>query len=660
VSQSQTKYCDSIGNILPTTPVLPSLPREEVVGGGLCTVDQWENSEKVVCLNKREKQNKKNILPEYNSKNTTKQYRHYHPATTELSTLALDLETYAEPKIGRKGRITSTSDALAPRKAEIRLLTVGDQDGNIRQFDLRDSPHLPSEILSALCGTGELVIHNAAFELLFLQTKFGILPEHVFCTLTASRLLDPHKTIRHSLGPVLERYLEVELPKEYGASDWGAMMLTAGQLQYARDDVRYLLRLRAVLVSALTQADLLHVFALEMALLPIITRMELHGFAVDVDRLKALLPQQRAKAEAKLQAAREAFGKADFNPNSSDQVLAAFKEVGIELVKFNPDGSQKETSEEELLCTIDDQRAQLVLEYRKADKLASAMASLLKNVCRDGRIYAQFNPLGATSGRFSSRNPNLQQVPKKGAREVRSVFVASSAERSLIVADYSQIELRVAALVAGESVMINAFKERADLHSKIAAVSLQISVAQVTLEQRDIGKTVNFGFLYGRSAEGYRSGVRKDYGLILTPEQAVHYRDSFFSTYPAIAAWHDECRHKAKDPKNDRTRTIFGRLLRAQKEGAWARFNLWTNYVVQGACADLLKLAMIKVASILPSDCHLAATVHDELIYDVPLDLAEQYRGMVRLAMEEAFIEMFGSAVPIVAEAKVCKNWGGK
>ena len=166
--------------------------------------------------------------------------------------------------------------------------------------------------------------------------------------------------------------------------------------------------------------------------------------------------------------------------------------------------------------------------------------------------------------------------------------------------------------------------------------------------------------MYGRSAEGYRRGVCKDYGLILTSAEARAYRNAFFTIYPAIAAWHQDCQRKAKDPNNNQTRTIFGRRLVAQRDDPWARFNLWTNYVVQGACADLLKAAMVKIASILPSDCHLVATVHDELIYDAPAAPAEEYRGMISLVMEEVFSEIFGTAVPIVAEAKVCTNWAQK
>jgi DNA polymerase I-like protein with 3'-5' exonuclease and polymerase domains len=578
---------------------------------------------------------------------------------TLTPSMALDFETYSEPKIGRKGRITATKDALDPFRGEIRLVSLADAEGDILQFDLREAPNLPPEILDAL-GRRELVIHNAAFELRFLATKFGLKPERVFCTLTASRLLDPLKTVQHALGAVLERYLDVKLPKKHGWSDWGAFVLTECQLQYARDDVRYLHRLRGLLAGALAEEDLTHVFDLEMALLPIITRMELRGFPVDIDQLKAVLSEQKAKVQTKLQEVREAFGKPDLNPNSPDQVLEIFKGAGIELVKSNPDGSQQETTEEELLCTIDDPRAALILEYRKADKLAATLSSLLEVVREDGRIYARFNPLGAATGRFSSKDPNLQQVPKKGARHVRGLFVAGEPLRRLIVADYSQIELRVAALVADESVMIDSFRDRIDLHSKIAAASLRIPIALVTPEQRNIGKTINFGFLYGRSAEGYRRGVRKDYGLVLSSAQARDYRNAFFATYPAVASWHEECRRKAEDPGNNRARTRFGRLLCAQKDDAWARFNLWTNYVVQGSCADLLKMAMIKIASILPSDCHLVATVHDELIYEAPLSLAEQCCGMIRLGMEETFSEMFGVSVPIVAEAKVCANWAEK
>jgi DNA polymerase I len=208
--------------------------------------------------------------------------------------------------------------------------------------------------------------------------------------------------------------------------------------------------------------------------------------------------------------------------------------------------------------------------------------------------------------------------------------------------------------------MIEAFKRREDLHSKIAAVNLRKPLSEVTRAERgSVGKSTNFGFIYGQGAEGFMVYARTEYGLILELKEATRFRSNFFKTYPALRAWHEECWRKAKNNMAE-ARTIYGRLLRAQADTAWARFNLWTEYVVSGSCADLLKAAMVRIASILPSDVHLVATVHDELIYDAPLDLAEQYCGMIRMAMEEVFVEMFGHGVPIEVEAKVCTNWGEK
>jgi DNA polymerase I len=464
--------------------------------------------------------------------------------------------------------------------------------------------------------------------------------------LTASRLLDPEKSVPHSLGPVIERYLDLKLSKEHGASDWGAMVLTAEQLQYARDDVRYLLRLREMLLAKLEEAGLLDVFGLETPLLPVIARMELHGFQVDTPRLASMLALQEKQARDLEKEIRLWFGDLKLNPASPDQLVAAFKKAGIGL----------EDTEEKTLRAITDERAALILEYRGAAKLASSIEGLLEAQC-EGRIYARFNPLGAVTGRFSSKSPNLQNITRG---PLRSCFIPSSSERALIIADYSQIELRVAALVAGESVMVEAFKRREDLHYKIAAVNLRKPISEVTRAERgSVGKSTNFGFIYGQSAEGFMVYARTEYGLILELKEATRFRNNFFDTCPALRAWHKECHRKGKDNMAE-ARTIYGRLLRAQADTAWARFNLWTEYVVSGSCADLLKATMVRIAAILPSDVHLVATVHDELIYDAPFGEAEQYCGMIRLAMEEVFSEMFGKDVPIEVESKVCANWGEK
>jgi twinkle protein len=198
------------------------------------------------------------------------------------------------------------------------------------------------------------------------------------------------------------------------------------------------------------------------------------------------------------------------------------------------------------------------------------------------------------------------------------------------------------------------------LHRKIAAANLRKTPEEVTKAERNtVGKSTNFGFLYGQGAKGFRVYARTTYDLELTSLQAETFRANFFRMYPALKRWHEDCWHEAKAGAKE-ARTILGRLLLPQFDSEWSRFNMLINYVVQGSCADLLKLAMVKIAPLMPSDAHLVATVHDELVYDVPASKAEQYRDTIRMAMEEAFVEMFGAVVPVEVEAKVCSNWEEK
>ena len=138
------------------------------------------------------------------------------------------------------------------------------------------------------------------------------------------------------------------------------------------------------------------------------------------------------------------------------------------------------------------------------------------------------------------------------------------------------------------------------------------------------GKSTNFGFLYGQSAKGFAAYAKTNYGLSLSIEDAERFRENFFCTYPALRRWHVECKRKSVNSGNDSARTVMGRLLLARKDDSWARFNMFTEYVVSGSCADLIKAAMVKVSSVMPPDVHLVATVHDELVLDAPADMAKQ------------------------------------
>jgi DNA polymerase I-like protein with 3'-5' exonuclease and polymerase domains len=194
--------------------------------------------------------------------------------------LALDIETYCKIEGGKSKATRSARGALDPHESDIRLVSLADPEGHIELFDLKDAP-LSDEVMAAL-GRAQLIIHNAAFELRFLGAKFGLIPENVFCTMTASRLLDPSKMISHDLGSAVGRHLSEYVPKELGASDWGGNLSDA-QRRYALRDVFYLHRLRDHLSQELDKAGLLKVFELEIKLLSIVARMELFGFSINAE-----------------------------------------------------------------------------------------------------------------------------------------------------------------------------------------------------------------------------------------------------------------------------------------------------------------------------------------------------------------------------------------
>jgi DNA polymerase I-like protein with 3'-5' exonuclease and polymerase domains len=560
--------------------------------------------------------------------------------------LACDLETCAEVKVSRRGtpKIRSTAEALNPFKGEIRLLTLADGEGNIRSFDFREG-ELPDEIRAALSSC-PLIIHNACFDLLFLKVKLAIAPRApVFCTLTASRLLEPVRGVSHSLKAALERYLKINLPKEHGASDWGAFVLTEEQLAYARNDVRHLHKLVTTLQKEIETASLERVFALEMELIPIVVAMEYHGFTVDRVKLEQIRTSALEQGSRLSRELRTLFGLPTLNPASPVELLEAFKASGIEL----PD------TDESTLSALQDERVAILLAYREAAKLEATAKTLLKAIGTDGRIHARFNPIGSLAGRFSSKGPNLQNVTR-GA--LRTCFIPSTADRALVVADYSQIELRIGAYFAQDKVMLDAFGARKDLHRATAAAVLSKKVADVTRADRQLAKAVNFGFLYGQQANGFRTYARTQYGIVLDFAQATELRDKFFGCYHGLAKWHHAAWQKAQEGV-ECARTVLGRLLRAQGGRDWDRFQLHTNYTVQGSAADVIKTAMAKVTSLIPSDVRLVATVHDELVFDCPSAEAPQYTGIIRAVMEDAFHELF-PGLPIEVEAKQCAHWAEK
>ncbi|HMO51214.1 MAG TPA: DNA polymerase [Kiritimatiellia bacterium] len=547
--------------------------------------------------------------------------------------IALDLETY-----GPKGYETD------PWRGNIRLLTLSLPGGPPWLIDLQAIGYALGP-LGPVMSSGVVVGHNLKFDALWLKLKCGLAMPNLWDTMTASRLLTAGTRERNSLEAVVERHLGIKLDKTAQTAPWGGNLAPA-QIRYAAADVIHLHNLQATLEKALAEAGLSEVYRMEMELLPAIVDMEARGFPVDKETLEAFHTEAIKAANEEQARLRQLFGRPDLNPASPVQLKAALAHKFIDVAS---------TGEEALIEAGDQLYIPAILAYREASKRAQQTKSLLEAVAPDGRIHSRFDPTGTETGRFSSRDPNLQNVPRG---PVRSAFAAPEGY-SLVVADYSQIELRVAAAIAGEPKMIEAYRNGIDLHRLTAALVLEKQPETVTKDDRQLAKAVNFGLLYGQSARGLVKYAKSVYGVEMSEARSREIRERFFAGYPMLKAWQDKTQYASADATEIRTITGRRRLLLSGSEYGWQRFASSLNTPVQGGSADGIKKAVILIAQRLPPDCGLVSTVHDELIALAPADKAEQAKQILVASMIEAMSALFPT-VPVEVEAAIGQNWGAK
>lgn len=549
--------------------------------------------------------------------------------------IALDLETYGN----RKG------DGLDPWRGDIRLLTVCREGGPVWMLDLMAIGYELGP-LATILASAPVIAHNAKFDALWLRVKCGLGLPKVFCTLTAARLLAAGTKPGNNLDQCLERFLGIEPGKDQSRSDWGSMLLTEEQFAYAARDVAHLHDLAKALETGIEDAALERVWTLESALLPRVVEMEAAGIRVDVEKLREIATDAKAHAAKASADLREALGAPSLNPASPAQLLAALRSQGIAL---------ESTAEESLKAADDGRIIPLILAHREASKRGQQAESLIEHVKTDGRIHARFEPTGTATGRFSSKEPNLQNV---GRGELREAFVPAPGHR-FIVADYSQVELRAAAAIAGETKMIEAYRAGADLHRRTAATVLGKPESEVSKEDRQKSKMANFGLCYGQSAPGLVRFASSSYGIALDVEEAKEIRTAFFRTYGHLRQWHGESHRQAERGVTEVRTRLGRRRLIPETASEWERFTALVNTPVQGGCADGMKQAIVTLAERLPDTARLISTVHDEVIVEVPETEAEQICGLVAATMKEAMEALFPE-VPIEVEAGTCKHWGEK
>jgi DNA polymerase-1 len=393
----------------------------------------------------------------------------------------------------------------------------------------------------------------------------------------------------------------------------------------------------------------------EWPLLPVLAEMEIAGVELDAPFLHGVgerLEQQAASLKEQVyHLAGEEFNLS--SPAQLSQILYGRLGLSAAGVKRGKTGISTAASELEKLRGTHP-IIELIMQFRELDKLISTYVNALPALVKaDGRIHTSFNQTIAQTGRLSSTSPNLQNIPVRTevGRQIRTAFVAP-AGRVLVSADYSQIELRVAAALSGDENMIKTFRAGADLHAATAAELYGVSLAEVTKEQRNAAKTINFGVLYGMSAHGLSVATDMD------GREASEFINRYFGVRPRLREYVDGVKEFAR--ANQYVETFFGRR-RACPEINSTNFmvrsgaeRMAVNVPIQGTAADVMKLAMIQVARRLPADCRLLLQIHDELIVEAPEARADDTAALMR----EVMSGVVDLGVPLAVDTAVGRNWG--
>ena len=544
-------------------------------------------------------------------------------------------------------RLARSSDSLAPLR---RLLaaTLPVKIGHNLKFDAKWVRHyLGVELCGEFDSRGE---NRDAVE------RGGL-----FDTLLASQLVSAgEQEDRHSLASVSERYLGVPVDKTQQVSNWGGP-LSAAQLEYAARDAELMLPLRAKLVEALRANALTRTAQLEFECVAPLAELELTGVYLEQDCWRAKLKEiQRRRDELHEQLqdelAEEPAQQSLFGPARADINLDSHVQLTRALTRVLPDPSRIPDSTrnwklEPLAAEFPVVRH--ILDYRTLQKTLKFGETLLEAVNKEtGRIHTHFHQIGAPTGRMSSTDPNVQQIPH--AFDMRRCFRAP-AGRKLLVADYSQIELRILADFTGDPGFVEAFRSGADLHRTTAAQVFNVKVEDVTKEQRDFAKRLNFGVVYGIGARRFAllTGLKES--------EAEDLLKRYFATYRGLDAWLREAGFKAV---RERTapRTVAGRLFRfnfdpEDKQAASLAQRNGKNAPIQGSSADIIKRALRLLHDRLRgTEARIVNVVHDEVVVECPEEGAEETKEVVREAMCAAGAE-YVQSVPIVAEAAVTDEW---
>jgi len=561
------------------------------------------------------------------------------PAIGQAKILAVDTET----------------TGLNPHDHKLRLIQIAIAGLPVFVIDCFSFfPEGVETIKTILESRAVKIFQNAKFDLQFFM-KLQIFPHPIFDTMLAGQLLRTSGgASRASLAALAQHYLNETISKDEQKSNWNGK-LSESQLAYAAHDADILLRLREAMVAQIYENNLSEIAIIEFSCVSAIAQTEFAGINLDTASWRDLLANTEKERDKALDTLYTYTEKpmTQMNLLGEDVVMGHnFDSNPFVLKLLHANGiNVASTSKQDLALHINSPLVRVISSYCKAAKsLSGFLTPMLAMIHpKTGRLHPRYGQIGAWSGRMSCSNPNIQQIPRSKA--FRACFKAMPGAK-LIAADYSQIELRVAAEITGDTRMIKAYQNGEDLHNLTASLMLAKPVDAITKQERQAAKAVNFGLIYAMGAAGLKQYSLQSYGVDMTIEQAEDFRGRFFKAYTSIARWHSSLK---KSPPTE-SRTLSGRKFVFSSDAGLSGL---CNAPVQGTAADITKKALGLLAQRLKgTSAYIVGIVHDEILLETLSQNVGEVAKLLKSTMEEAGASIL-KHVPCKADVNIADSWGG-
>lgn len=510
------------------------------------------------------------------------------------------------------------------------------------------------------------VAHNAMFELQHLSSLDGLSQPEIHCSQIMDRLVlgaekDIQYTDKASLEACCKRWLNIEVDKEMQLSDWSGE-LSREQLVYAAKDAVYPKLLARHLHGKILEHNMYDVYKVNRQAQKPLVEMMINGMAFDADLHERLVHQWEQESKAAEEDVRRHLKSDSINLNSGKQLTEWVRaNIKNEIVKCWPETASPKN---DYLQFNADSLAHLrhvpfvnkLLAYKKYAKRLSTYGRSFREHINPitERVHCSYTLAHTKTGRTSAYNPNLQNQPRpeEGSLSMKDCFIAPDAT-TLVGADYSQIEMRVSAELSGDSTMLSAFEDGADLHIKIAALIAGVGEDSVTKEQRQSGKIFNYSLLFGAGAKTTAHRAKKEYGVDMTVEEAEAGVEAFRKLYPTYREWQVETANGAQNTLQ--TRTPLGRLRRLPSNGYYTRS---MNTPVQGGAGEVILIALIELQNSLNGLAKITNCVHDEIILEAPAEHVPKCKRILEESMIQAWNRVFpGACSKDLVDASDGKSW---